>query len=547
MSVTNKLNAWVNCLANNGIQHVYISPGSRNAPLIRAFVQNLAIKSYSVIDERSAGFLALGAAIALKKPVALLCTSGTALLNYYPALTEAFYSGIPLLAISADRPADLIDQWEGQCIRQNDVFSNHLGKSVLLDPTHHDIDQLEKATKEILDRLNSNKPVHVNIPLSEPLYSNITTLEFVEIKCKTQLPIQDPPIPAALLADLNESSKILFLNGHSMVEYRFKAVTSLVFNDVVSNKWSPNGPIYWDALFLSLTEDLKKELAPDLLITTGTSIISKPLRNWLRTVANLKQWHIGKQDPIGNPFFKDLSIWPINEVDAFELIAPHLESKSSEFNEVWKKLDSEFEEKRNQILATPKSFNEPTALHTIYHQLDSNTAIHLANSSAVRYASWLGWNSENKAIFSNRGASGIDGCSSTAVGFALHCDKQVVLITGDVAFFYDINAFWGNGAIPKNLKVVLLNNGGGGIFNLINGPEQFENSLGFQTTQHNRKGKSICGDLGIQYFSASNYSELEQNSAAFLKCEGAALLEIETIQSDNVSWVQQIKIFIQRK
>jgi 2-succinyl-5-enolpyruvyl-6-hydroxy-3-cyclohexene-1-carboxylate synthase len=129
----------------------------------------------------------------------------------------------------------------------------------------------------------------------------------------------------------------------------------------------------------------------------------------------------------------------------------------------------------------------------------------------------------------------------------LHCDKQVVLITGDVAFFYDINAFWGNGAIPKNLKVVLLNNGGGGIFNLINGPEQFENSLGFQTTQHNRKGKSICGDLGIQYFSASNYSELEQNSAAFLKCEGAALLEIETIQSDNVSWVQQIKIFIQRK
>jgi 2-succinyl-5-enolpyruvyl-6-hydroxy-3-cyclohexene-1-carboxylate synthase len=332
MSVTNKLNAWINCLSNNGIQHVYISPGSRNAPLIRAFVQNPTIKCYSAIDERSAGFLALGAAISLKKPVALLCTSGTALLNYYPALTEAFYAGIPLLAISADRPAELIDQWEGQCIRQNDIFSNHLGASILLDPANQNIDQLEKSTQKIVDLLYQNKPVHVNIPLSEPLYNNFTTLEYVEINCKPLVPIQNPPVPAALLADLNKASKVLVLNGHSIAPYNFRKETGLVLNDVVSNKWNKASPRFWDALFLCIDDGAKKELEPDLLITSGTSIISKPLRNWLRTIPNLKQWHIGKQDPVGNPFFKDISIWPINEVDAFELLAPQLESKPNEYN-----------------------------------------------------------------------------------------------------------------------------------------------------------------------------------------------------------------------
>ena len=543
MSVTNILNAWVNCLAINGIEHIYISPGSRNAPLIRAFLQNSKVSSFTAIDERSAGFMALGAAMTLKKPVALLCTSGTALLNYYPALTEAFYTGIPLLAISADRPDDLIDQWEGQCIRQKDVFFNHLGPTLSIDPQIHTINQIEMATGELLEKLYVNKPVHVNIPLHEPLYAPFTTLEHVEINGSRLHQVQMPVLPDELLTDIHNSEKIILLNGHSTDAYEFNNGGGLVLNDIVSNKWMKSNPRYWDALFLGLDEDTKKSLEPDLLITTGTSIVSKPFRNWLRTIQNVKQWHIGTQNPVGNPFFKDISIWFEEEVEAFQMIVPLLESKSSDYKELWMKLDRQIDKQLIRFLHAPDSFNEPTALQYVYQHFKTNCVIHLANSSAVRYASWLGWSAEKGPIFGNRGTSGIDGCSSTAVGYAQHSKDQVVLITGDVAFFYDINAFWGNGSIPPNLKIVVLNNGGGGIFNLIKGPELFEQSLAFQTTHHKRKAKSICQELGIEHFSASDYTELAHNIPIFLNYNGPSLLEINTNQADNVAWVQKIKNF----
>ncbi len=541
MSVTNKLNAWVNCLANNGIEHVYISPGSRNAPLIRAFVHHPNINCFSAIDERSAGFLALGASIALKKPVAIVCTSGTALLNYYPALTEAFYAGVPILAISADRPASLIDQWEGQCIRQNNVFVNHLGNSILFDVENDGLEALELATARTLNALNANKPVHVNVPLSEPLYNNFTTLEYIEINFEKPTVIDELCIPEQFMQDIQLSSKILVLNGHSVLAYTFMNGSWVILNDVVSNKWCSQSPVYWDAFFMGLDEKTKEELQPDLLITTGTSIISKPLRNWLRNCKSLKQWHIGKQNPVGNPFFKALQIWPINETEAFKSLEHLMIEGTFDYRNKWVNLDKKYKEQFDIFIKDSATFNEPKVLDIIYSKLKSGSSVHLANSSAVRYASWLGWSANSFALFSNRGASGIDGCNSTAIGFSHHNLNEVVLITGDVAFFYDANAFWGNGSIPKNLKVVLLNNKGGGIFNLINGPELFKESLAFQTTHHLRKAKSLCGDLGINYFSASNYDELYITQTDFFNCQGPALLEIETNQDDNVAFVMQLK------
>lgn len=534
MSVAQSLLNLVSSLHAGGLNAVYIAPGSRNAPVIRAFLAMQGINCYSASDERSAAFMAMGHSLATREPVAVVCTSGTALLNFYPAITEAYYSGIPLLVISADRPAKLIDQWEGQCIRQMDVFDKHIGPSLQFDPLLPET--TGSAVNGVLNGLKKGLPVHLNIPLNEPLYvDEATTLPVIQ-KGEFVADLGDMNMPEDLQRDITYAEAVLLLNGTSLYKMHIDAGPVVVLNDVVSNKWNTSGMSDWDLMFFGDHADFP---APDLLLTTGTSIISKSCRNWLRSLKGLKQWHIGTQNPVGDPFFKQPSIWPCHESLALPQILKLTASKSHQYKNSWESLYTQFRTHLDKIEF--QEFSELSVLKYVFQKLPNDIVFHFANSSVVRYASWLGVNQGNRYVYANRGTSGIDGCSSTAVGFARATEKITFLITGDVAFFYDINALFCSGSLPANLRILLINNGGGGIFNLLDGPGKFENSLTFQTTPHFRNASHICADAGLAYFYADNPESLKNGTESIIQSGAAALFEVKTDALANAEWFRALK------
>jgi 2-succinyl-5-enolpyruvyl-6-hydroxy-3-cyclohexene-1-carboxylate synthase len=537
--------------AKYGIKEVFISPGSRNAPLILAFNRNPNFRCYSVADERSAGFMALGAAIAAKRPVALICTSGTACLNYYPAITEAYYRNVPLIIFTADRPPELIDQWDGQCIRQKNVFTNHVAGYF---ETPVDLDQ-ENAVSTVgliaekaLNCLNEKQqPVHFNVPMREPLYQaknedfeSHRNLEGIMALGEPKMNVSSTnEMPSELINDLNQSQRILWVNGASdnKADMSFPAVA--VLNDVVSNKHTQNGVQNWDALFMALSPEQKKSVKPDLLITTGTSIVSKHLREWLRSCENVRQWHVGNQTLVGDPFFKKPKVWRTEEADGLKQLGKLFDSKPSEYLRTWLSLDARYLSESEKL--DWYSWNDLTACKCLFEAIRDRGNIHFANSGPVRYASWLGFSSKNIHVNANRGTSGIDGCTSTAVGYSMITNETTFLVTGDVAFFYDVNALWNDYLSPK-FKIILLNNSGGGIFKLIDGPSNFPEHNPYQTTPHTRTARHVATDFGLRYFCAGNMMVLDQILGKFLdEKEQACLLEITTDINETLHFFKSLK------
>ncbi len=522
-SKLNNLPEWLSLL---GIQTVYVSPGSRNAPIIRILNEAGTFNLLSAYDERSAGFMALGASMATELPVALLCTSGTALLNYYPAITEAFYSQVPLLIISADRPSHLIDQWEGQCIRQTDVFKTHIGPTVNWEDNTG-----EDTLLYIQTMLKRGIPVHVNIPLEEPLYEKTRPEQTSLSMLQTKETDETATPPQELMNALHLADNILIVNGSSRIQYEFQGFPIPVLNDLISKKSGDSDHWNWEISFLS---DMSSLPHPDLLISSGTSILSKGLRNWLRSVPHLTQWHIGTQEPMGDPYFTQPKNWKVREDVGFDLIKPELLKKSEDFMQLFK-----FKLQRNSP-NTPESYlTFAYCLEYFISRIPSSAMVHVANSSVVRWMAWMGLKRRNLKVFSNRGTSGIDGCSSTASGFAQNTDKDVYLITGDMAFFYDINALFSGGSIPKNLKIILLNDGGGGIFHWLKGPSDFPESLPFQTTPHQRDASWVCMDAGIKYLKMNQKGQAAE-AMAFLVGKGPLLLEVHVEMEANTTFFRSL-------
>lgn len=470
-----------------GIERVIISPGSRNAPLTLAFVRHPKMQCYSISDERSAAFIGMGMAQANAKSVALICTSGSAALNYAPAIAEAYFQEIPLVVITADRPPEWIDQWDGQTIRQDNIYGKHVKKSfnVAVDLSHTDAKwQAYRIINEaVLESSQGIKgPVHVNIPFREPFYpeknenwnydQNVKIIKSIAGEKR----LNENQI-SQLQAELKEKEKIAFVLGQDDYTEDFLEVLNQtsqqlnipIFADIISNGHSLKNSINLpDSICMSMLKDSKAEETPDLIISFGKSIISKNLKLFLRK--NMKaQWHVRNHHAFVSDPFQSLTKQSEAEPTLF---LQHLNKKSStSFLELWLDKNANTQNKTEEFLNT-QSFSEFSALHDLIQNLPENSHLHLANSLSVRYANFIGIKNKDIQVWANRGTSGIDGSTSTAVGHALaHPDQNHLLITGDVAFFYDRNAFWHKYPYP-NLKIILLNNQGGSIFRMIKGPKE---------------------------------------------------------------------------
>ncbi len=531
----------IEILRAKGITTIIISPGSRNAPLTIGFASHPDFTCYSIADERSAAFFAVGMTQQIKKPVAVVCTSGSALLNYYPAFAEAFYSQIPFIVISADRPQSKIDIGDGQTIRQENVFANHSLFNANL--TENASDENDFLINEAINTAFAKKgPVHINAPFEEPLYETVSELavEPKVISATLKDFIYDEPISE--YANIwNTSKKKLVLvgvNEPNAVEQNFldklaNDPSVVVMIETTSNLHHPKFINTIDSIITPFTNEDFLDFQPEILVTFGGMIVSKRIKAFLRKYKPNHHWHID-----------DLRAY-----DTFGCLTKHFEVQPNLFFQSFFMLTETVESNYNKHLQNIKALRQKRSLEylakipftdfkvfeKVIPALPKDSQLQISNSSPIRYAQLFDIE-KSIEVFSNRGTSGIDGSTSTAIGAAVGSKKPNVFIAGDIGFLYDSNALWNN-YIPKNFKIILINNGGGGIFRILPGHDETPVFNTFFETAHCLTAEHLCKMYGLNYLTASNETTLEESlNTLFSNDDKPSLLEVftPTLENDKV-------------
>ena len=526
------------CVAHS-VAHVVISPGSRNAPLTIGFSNHPEIKTYSIVDERSAAFFALGIAQQLQKPVAIVCTSGSALLNYYPAIAEAFYSNIPLIVISADRPAHLIDIGDGQTIRQENVFENHILESISLDEKLNLEGSILEMIHETINIAKTQKgPVHINIPFDEPLYetqSDILTLEKV-LEDSEEIPLDVDELQQYANVWNSATKKIVLVGEHfpdellqTQLTHLTKDPSVLVLIENTANVSHGKFINSIDKLIFPLEELELEKFQPDILLTLGGLIVSKKIKQHLRTFQPKTHWHVDSKRAF-DTFFCLKHHFKISPQLFFSQFFFLTKPTESNFQQFWlaKKATRL---KRHRDFTENCDFSDLKVFDVLLKSIPKNTKLQLSNSAVIRYSQLFDID-KTVQVFCNRGTSGIDGSTSTAIGAASISTKNTLFITGDISFFYDSNALWNN-YIPVNFRIIIVNNGGGGIFRFIPGPQK-SNALDYFETTHQLTAEHLCKMYKFEYFTVKNENELNSELSNFYEPSRLPkLLEIFTPREEN--------------
>jgi len=452
MKTTNKpsIRSLIDICFQRGLRDIVFSPGSRNAPLVIGFNADDRFTTYCIPDERVAGFFALGISLKKQIPCMLCCTSGSASLNYAPAICEAYYQNIPLLVLTADRPEDKIDQGVGQSMRQKDVYVNYINGSY-------------------------------QISSSQDAYS------------------------------LSQNIRIV--------------------NEAISLSFSKNGPVHSIDRVLTGVSQNEELYRPDLLIYIGGQIISKKIIRYFSDFSADKQWYINP-DKVQDTF-ESLTDHIATDTISFvqslvELDSPNLKS----YNYKWYELNDSIHIGHKSYFSNI-AFSDLAVFNFLLTHIPDNSVLHVSNSSAIRYVQLFDQR-KDLVYHANRGVSGIDGSTSTAMGYSHVSDKQNIFITGDISFFYDSNAFW-HPHQPKNLKVILINNSGGGIFRIIDGPSSSEHLEQFFEAHHELKAEKFADTYGLEYFKAEDMISLSSVFTEFINNSNTniQLLEVITPREEN--------------
>lgn len=527
------------CVANH-INEVVISPGSRNAPLTIGFSQVTEVNTYSIVDERCAAFVSVGMAQKTQKATAVVCTSGSALLNYYPAVAEAFYADIPLVVISADRPKHMIDIGDGQTIRQEGVFKNHILFEANLVAIKNEVDKAynQQLLFNALEVANKQKgPVHINVPFDEPLYDlvdDLLTYPLVE-KTETQV-LQETPLSVKELEPIAElwnkaAKKIVLVGVHqpsellqTQINHLLKDPSVLVFTETTSNIQHLNTINSIDQFLAGFSEEDQNFYQPDLLLSIGGLVVSKRIKQYLRMFQ--PKHHFAVHPTVG--------------YDTFNCLTQHIKLSTelffSQFFWLTKSLESDYQSKGLALKKVRKQahqkyletveYSDFKVFFLVNKSLPLSSVLQLSNSATVRYAQLFDMD-DSISVFCNRGTSGIDGSTSTAIGYAIKSEKQVTLVTGDLSFLYDSNALW-NQYIPANFRIIIVNNNGGGIFKILPGPKKTP-ALSYFETPHGLTAEHLAKMYGFEYLKTTDVSSTEKELTTFYdKSNQPKILEVFT-------------------
>jgi 2-succinyl-5-enolpyruvyl-6-hydroxy-3-cyclohexene-1-carboxylate synthase len=517
-------------LHQQGVNEAIICPGSRNAPIMLALVRHGGFHCYSISDERSAGFFGLGRALKTKKPVIICCTSGSAGLNFAPAVVEAFFQEVPLIVLTADRPAEWIGQWDGQTIYQENLFGKHVKHAESFRPFQ--ANQLFEMAMAF-----PQGPVHMNVPIAEPFYP--THGEALPQIRESQA-VQSAITPAFDTDfQVNPGESLIITVGQrpfdQLENNLFAALATRgipVIGDATANL-PVECQLHHDLIWAN--EASLPFFKPEFHIHFGKSFVSKRIKQFLRTYKPTTSWLV-HPNPIGQP-------------DPFQCLTRVVKAKSEQvlasLCQQTLRGVSAVNSAKNRVEAIKKAYFEQISWSElpIYNQLietiDAQDAeVHIANSLAIRYINWTENVFTQTEVFSNRGTSGIDGCLSTAIGASQKTTKLVISLIGDVAFQYDRNALW-NSYVGSNVRIIIFNNAGGGIFGILDGAKDLPELGEFMITHQPFRAKNTALDAGIDYLEVHNWNELNQELRHFFEpSDRAKILEICTDSTKNTEVLQ---------
>jgi 2-succinyl-5-enolpyruvyl-6-hydroxy-3-cyclohexene-1-carboxylate synthase len=525
---------------------------------------------YTVSDERSAGFIALGISQSVMEPVVIVCTSGTSAYNLAPAVAEAFFSHTPLIIMTADRPAEWIAQHDGQTIFQPQIYGKHVKESFQLPQDYDHEDSLWSVNRIVNDAINlslesAKGPVHINAPFREPLYptKGQDTIRYSDVRVirnhapALQLTEEAKDLVSQSWPSFNNILLVVGQMPHSaevaraVSAFRNKHFVPVV-HDVISNLHELEGGVQHSDLFLGqATDSLKEMLRPDLLITFGDSLISKNLKVFLRHYPAKRHWHIQDANPVADTFRNLTDVFfasPeafLDHITSLAASEPFESQKQQNYFRLW-----EVEERR--MLRVLEEFSlkigltELSLVKSLLDNLPEQSNVHLANSMSVRYANFLGIPVTKKdvRIFCNRGTSGIDGSSSSAVGHALVSGRPNFLITGDLAFFYDRNAYWHNYPLG-DFRILLLNNHGGLIFDVLEGPSSTPEARDYFITRQVLNAAKLCEEFGFDYLRLDHPRKTKNLLKDFLTLDNRPkVLELEGDTGLNKTVLEKLKLKI---
>ena len=551
------VNILTSLLLEYGVSDAVVCPGSRNAPIVHNLSVCEAIRCRPVTDERSAAFYALGLAIATRRPTVVCVTSGSALLNVMPAVAEAAYQHVPLVVISADRPQQWIDQLDGQTIPQSDALGRFVRKAVQLPEPHNDEERwlCRRLVNEAmhLATCRQGAPVHINVPISEPLFEFDTEQlpqlsRFNNIK-RAAIKDASMDIPDAF----HEAKRPMIVIGqlaHGTVSH--ETIRSLSEKYVVMSEPLSN-PSYMTIHFdeairyivsdnssINDDEDDKTAYYPDYVIYVGDTLVSKPARRFLRNAKAPSCLITPDAADIHDPLMTLTDIVECDTDSINALLASLCDAPDTDercrFHDRWQSFLDAYAAHADAYapeysqMATVKYFEEQLA------DLDIDICVHYANSSAVRLACIYA----QHYVWCNRGVNGIEGSLSTAAGFSLATHDMTVCVIGDLSFFYDQNALW-NSNLRGNLRIILLNNRGGGIFRQLPGLSDSPAADDLVMASHENTAQGICTQNDIGYLSAKNMDEMQIGVVTLLtrESERPMLLEVFTDSNDDVKALEK--------
>ena len=498
----------------HGVRHAVLCPGSRSAPIVHTLTECGLFTCHRATDERSAAFLALGLALH-GAPAAVVCTSGTALLNMHPAVAEAYYQQVPLVVISADRPAAWIGQLDGQTLPQPGAFGPlvrcavHLPEAADAESAWHCNRLVNEALLETRHRVCG--PVHINVPLSEPLYNFTPAAGLPQERVITR---RSAPAPQELAWLLQGYRRPVLLPG----QLPPGAAAALPQEMLCMAEHLANGCCrdlcrVDELLATPAAETLP---VPDLVIPLGGHVVSKRLKQYLRR-HRVEHWHICPEGRVADTFCTLTTVFECTPAEFLRSLQS-CGRRAGEFEQAWRAAESSL---RPADTAADLSL---AATRGLVSMLRAGESLHLANSSAVRYTQRFPV-PPGVTVCCNRGTNGIEGSLSTAVGYAAAASAPCYVLIGDLSFFYDMNALWNS--MPKdNLRIVLLNNGGGKIFSTLPGmPEQGESRAAITGT-HALSAQAWAESCGLSYLRATDSPTLAAALTALLQSQAPTLLEV---------------------
>lgn len=543
-------NILADLLIAHGLRDIVISPGSRNSPIIMALARRPELRCHPVIDERSAAFIALGLARQTFRPVAVVCTSGTALLNYAPAVAEAFYSCVPLIIISADRPEEWIDQDDSQTIWQQNVLADYVKRRADI-PAHTDFDNarwwirrlINDALLEAVD--GRQGPIHLNIRLDAPLNSQSNWEENSTQVIKMVTPPAQIPVARIreMTLPLRGQHRVMIIAGFHRPDAKLnRAISRLaalpnvaVLTETISNLHSPLFVSRIDSTLSRMSADEKDALRPDTVITVGGALVSRHIKEWMRSLPEVEHWHVGHSHTTIDSF-RHLSVRINMDETPFmtqlaSALQPHKgdngQPSTSDYATRWQEIARRAASEHQRRLETAP-WSTLKAFATLIKSLPATTNLHLSNGTSIRYAQLMDC-SEIHRCECNRGVSGIDGSTSTALGASIAYQAgPTILITGDMSMQYDIAALSSTLLNPR-LKIIVICNDGGEIFRFIGSTSDLPELEKYLVVGTRLPLRDLCRGYGLSYSEASSEQELHEVLPGFLSENNRpALLAVNT-------------------